>query len=162
MPGSGSAEEACVKSREWVGGLFWLIVGLVLSIWSSHYRVGNIIKPGPGFFPLGLGLLLILFALILIVKQTRKTSAVPQTPSFVPGGWRRVAYVVSILLVSTFAFEHLGVLVTFFLLVIFTMRWAGSQTWRRSLLTGIFSVLGIYLVFVVVLKQQLPCGFLGM
>ena len=150
-----------MKYREWIGGLFWLIVGLVLSIWSSHYRVGNIIKPGPGFFPLGLGLLLILCSLLLIFRQMRKISTLQQTPSFVPGGWKKVAYVVFILLVSTFVFEHLGVLITFFLLVIFTMRWVGSQNWKRTLFTALFSTLGIYLVFVFVLKQQLPRGLLG-
>ena len=150
-----------MKYREWIGGLFWLIVGLVLTIWSSQYRVGNVIKPGPGFFPLGLGLLLILFSLFLILKQMRKTFTMPQASSFVSGGWRKVAYVVSILLVATFVFEHLGVLITFFLLVICTMRGAASQSWRRTLFTALISVLGIYLVFVVALKQQLPRGFLG-
>lgn len=150
-----------MKYKGWIGGFFWLIVGVVLSIWSSHYRVGNIIKPGPGFFPLGLGFLLILFSLLLLLGQLRKLSTLQQTPSFVPGGWKKVAYVVSILLVSTFVFEHLGVLITFFLLVIFTMRWAGSQSWRRTLFTALFSTLGIYFVFVLVLKQQLPRGLLG-
>lgn len=150
-----------MKYREWISGFFWLLVGVVLVGWSSSYRVGTIIKPGPGFFPLGVGLLLIVFSVYLLLKESRRRSPGKKLPSFSPGGWKKVACAVLILIFSVLFFERLGVLITFFLLVVLTMRWAGMQSWRRTLITALCSSVGVYLVFVLILKQQLPRGPLG-
>jgi hypothetical protein len=150
-----------MKYREWISGFFWLAVGVFLTVWSNGYRVGTIIKPGPGFFPLGVGLLLILFSLVLLIKEGRRRSPKTGLPPFAPGGWKKVACTVIILVASVVFFERLGFLITFFLLVVSTMRWAGSQTWKRTLVTALCSSLGVYLVFVLMLKQQLPRGPFG-
>jgi hypothetical protein len=150
-----------MKCREWISGFFWLAVGVFLTVWSSGYRIGTIIKPGPGFFPLGVGALLILFSLFLLIKEARRRSPETGLPPFAPGGWKKVAGTIFILVASVVVFDRLGFLITFFLLVVSTMRWAGAQTWKRTLATALFSSLGIYLVFVLMLKQQLPRGPFG-
>lgn len=58
-------------------------------------------------------------------------------------------------------FEQIGAMLTFFLLIVFSMRGAGSRGWGVSLLTAVLSTCGIYVLFVLLLKQQLPVGFLG-
>jgi hypothetical protein len=77
------------------------------------------------------------------------------------GGWKKVVYTVSIMLLGTFLFEPLGYLLTFFLLLILLIRGAGPQRWRTTLLIAFFSALSVYLIFVLLLKQQLPKGLLG-
>ena len=42
------------------------------------------------------------------------------------------------------------------------MAGAGLQSWKRILLVAFFSALGVYLVFVLLLQQPLPRGFLGL
>jgi hypothetical protein len=151
-----------MKYAHYIGVIFWLAVGLLLSLWSLSYNIGTLSQPGPGFYPLGLGILLIFFSLILLGQGIRSSPETKKTPPFsVSGGWKRVAYAVLILLLLTFLYERIGYLLTFFLLIMLLMAGAGPQSWRRIILVALFSALGVYLVFVRLLQQPLPRGFLG-
>lgn len=151
-----------MKYAHFTSAIFWLAVGLLLSLWSLSYNIGTLTQPGPGFYPLGLGILLILFSLILLVQGIRSSPTTKKVSPFsVSGGWKKVAYAVLVLLLLTFFFETIGYLLTFFLLIMLLMAGAGMQSWKRILLTAFFSALGVYLVFVLLLKQPLPRGFLG-
>lgn len=152
-----------MQYRDLISGLFWLVMGIILSIWSTEYQFGNITQPGPGFLPLILGLLLILSSLTLLF-MARKSLHTAQTtsPSPTGDGWKKVAYTVLVLVATAIFFEKIGYLLTFFLLIILLMRGAADrQSWKMTLLVAFFSVLGVYLVFVLLLGQQLPRGLLG-
>ena len=151
-----------MKCTDLVSGLFWLMIGLLLSVWALTYQIGSFIQPGPGFLPLGLGLLLIFLSSILLLVQGKKASPVKQRePSSLFTGWRRLAYTVLVLLVTIFLFEQIGYLFTVFLLVFFSMLVTGPRNWRTPLIVALCSALGIYVVFVLLLKQELPRGPLG-
>ena len=149
-----------MKYSDFISGIFWLIVGLLLSIWSLSYRIGSIINPGPGFWPLGLGLLLIFLSLILL-WQAKKSSSVKQkgTSAFFPGVWKK-AYTVLILLLATFFFETIGYLLTIFLLIFSLMLGQELQNWKKFLFIALFTTVGVYIIFVLILRQPLPRGFL--
>jgi hypothetical protein len=150
------------KKKDLIAGLFWLGIGLLLSIWSMSYPIGTLIQPGPGFLALALGILLILLSLIVLVRAIASSFAVREAPLSSPfGGWKKIAFTVLVLILGAFFFERVGYLLTFFLLVIFLMRGAGSQSWKKIFLVAFCSVLGIYLVFVLLLEQPLPLGILG-
>ena len=151
-----------MRSPDFFSGIFWLCFGLLLSLWSTCYQIGSVIQPGAGFLPLILGLLLILLSILLLVKAKGASRATKMpASSSLPGGWKKVIYTVFIMLLATFLFEFLGYLLTFFLLLILLMQGAGPQRWRTTLLIAFFSALSVYLIFVLLLKQQLPKGFLG-
>ena len=151
-----------MKSSNLVSVIFWLVVGLLLSFWSTLYQIGSLTQPGPGFYPLGLGILLIFFSLILLGQGIRLSQTTKKVSPFsISGDWKRVGYVVLVLLLLTFFFETIGYLSTFFLLIMLLMAGAGLRNWKRILLVAFFSALGVYLVFVLLLQQPLPRGFLG-
>ena len=105
---------------------------------------------------------MILLSILLLVKAKGASRATKMpASSSLPGGWKKVAYTVSIMLLATFLFEFLGYLLTFFLLLILLMRGTGPQKWRTTLLVSSFSAFIIYLIFVLLLKQPLPKGLLG-
>ena len=153
-----------MKHRDAVSGLFWLVIGLGLSIWSlTSYEVGRLTQPGPGYLPLALGIILILLSLILLVGQMKKASGTRQAVVSAPhsGGWKKVVYTVLLLIVAAFFFEEVGYLLTFFFLILLLMKGAEPQSWKRILLTALLTTLGVYIVFVLLLEQPLPRGFLG-
>jgi hypothetical protein len=153
-----------MKHRETVSELFWLVIGIGFSIWAlMSYEVGSLTKPGPGFLPLALGIILILLSLILLVGQIKKAPDIEQTtlPVSGSGGWKKVVYTILILLVAAFFFERVGYLLTFFFLMVLLMKGVERQSWRRILLTALLTMAGVYVVFILLLKQQLPLGFLG-
>lgn len=150
------------KYTDFISGIFWLGIGILLSIWSTSYQIGSLLQPGPGFLALALGLLLILLSLILVGKGIKSSLAAQTGPTaFLFGGWKKVAYTVLILVLGAFFFETIGYLLTFFLLIMLLMRGAGPQSWKKILLMAFCSALGVYLVFVLLLKQPLPRGLLG-
>ena len=137
-------------------------MGLLLSVWSTRYPIGTLTQPGPGFFPLGLGLLLTLLSINLLL-QARKSSLVPQTlpSSSLKGEWKKVAYTLLTMFLATLLFARIGYLLTIFLMITFLMYGGGSRNWRTILLVAFSSVAGVYLVFVLLLKQLYPRGLLG-
>jgi putative tricarboxylic transport membrane protein len=147
--------------NDFVAVTFWLIIGLSFSIWSTTYPIGNLYRPGPGFVPLILGILLIFLSLLLFKNAKRSRSLPKVTFSSFPGGLKKVACTALILILAAFLFERIGYLFTIFLLVAFLMRAVEPQSWRATLITAFSAALAIYLVFDLLLKQPLPRGPLG-
>src|SRR4030042_4379621 len=144
-----------------VAATFWLVVGLLFSILSTTFSIGNLYRPGPGFVPLILGILLIFFSLILF-RNSKRSRSLPKVAFFLsPGRWKKVTYTVLILILAAFLVETIGYLFTIFLMVAFLMRAVEPQSWRATLLTAFSAALAIYLVFDLLLKQPLPRGPLG-
>jgi hypothetical protein len=145
-------------------GVFWLAIGLFLAICSTSYEIGSLLQPGPGSYPLLLGLLLIALSLKLLLSdrlQKHSSDKENTSPLSTSAGWKRVLVIVLILIVAAFCFETIGYLLTFFFMVMFLMISARSKNWRQILLTSFLSALGVYLVFVLLLKQPLPIGRIG-
>jgi putative tricarboxylic transport membrane protein len=149
-----------VKKRELISSLFWLAVGLVLAVLSATYPIGSLGQPGPGFLPLGLGLLLILFSLVLLMRAV-KLQAKGEKERLFPSGVMRIAAVVVILIAAIIAFEPLGYLLTFVLLGVLLTLVTGWMRLRGSIVFAVLAVAGIYVIFVWLLKQPLPTGVLG-
>jgi putative tricarboxylic transport membrane protein len=153
--------KAQMKNRDLISGMFWLVLGISISIWSTRYQIGNLVKPGTGFFPFTLGLLLILLSLILL-RQAIISSLFKETEArfFVPDGWKKVTYTVLVLLLAIFLFERIGYLLTTFFLIFFLMVGTKSRSWGRIIFIALITVMGVYLVFVLLLGQPFPRGLL--
>lgn len=151
-----------MKRREVLGGLFWLVAGLYLTYLSATTcPIGQISQPGPGFLPLGLGILLSLFSLVILGKALRLPPGKAGEPRLFSGHWLRVVLAVAVLLAAIFLFEPVGYLITFLGLGLLLTVLSGVMSWKGSLLFAALSVAGIYVIFVWLLKQPLPTGFLG-
>jgi len=153
-----------MKHPDLLSAIFWLALGLLLTFWSSAYSFGEVNRPGPGFFPFCLGILLILLATLLLAKTLKASSVSIKSASAAVmfGEWKRVALIVVILLIASFVFEQLGYLITLFAMVLFSMRGGGgSQSWKKIFLVSALATVSVYLVFVLLLKQLLPTGILG-
>ena len=152
-----------IKNPDLISGIFWGTCGFLFSIWSFTYQFWSLNQPGPGLFPLLLGILLIFLSFLLLLGQVKKhlPNKEKTVPFSMPGGWRKVAYTVFVLLLAIFLFEKIGYLLTFFLLIISLMIVEKLKSWKIVLLLALFSSLGVYFVFVLLLKQDLPRGLFG-
>jgi len=150
-----------MKYSEIIGGIFWLLLGIIFTILATGYQIGSVTQPGPGFLPLGVGLLLIVFSLVILgqgLNSLKNIKAV--VPFSKPGGLKKVAYIVLLLLVLGFFFEEIGLLITVFLLLTLSMLVAELKSWKKIIFLGLVTTLGVYILFVLLLSQQLPRGFL--
>jgi len=63
-------------SKDFWGGLSLIAVGAAAVILARDYPFGSALRMGPGYFPIMLGGLLILFGLYLVVQGVRASEAI--------------------------------------------------------------------------------------
>lgn len=145
--------------------IFWIILGLTISIWSATFPFGGMEDPGPAYFPLGAGLIIIVFGVVMFFQTTKRKESDPLKPSrpLIPhrAAVMRVLFCLVGMSLATALFEILGFVLTMFLMILFMMRTIEPQKWRTALFYSLISALGSLFVFKVLLKTSLPSGFLG-
>jgi putative tricarboxylic transport membrane protein len=148
--------------RDFLSGLFWLFLGIALCISSSTYEVGTLTEPKTGFMPLALGLVLIALSFVVVIGAIRlRKEALRKRVVMFTGSWKKSAWTLLVLLATGIFFEELGYLIAFFILSLTLMFIAGLKDWKRLTLIAFCTAIGIYVCFVLLLKQPLPTGLLG-
>ena len=131
----------------------------VISVAAKLAYVSEV-GPGPGFFPLWLGIGLVLFAFGLMFASLSKSGAKAKVDSSWKGSRRALAgwsaLMVAIALLGTIGFALTFVVLTIFLIVALD---------RRPVLLAVGVAIGLalafQLIFVVALDVSLPKGFWG-
>ncbi len=144
-----------------VAAIFFLIVGGFFAIYARSVDVGTWSEPGPGFLPFWAGIVMAVMAAALIVGSFRTKGAA--MPSFFPesNSWKRVVATFASLVAYAFSLQYLGFTLTTFLFVAFLVKFIFPQTWTRALVVAVLSSLATRILFVDLLKTQLPAGFVG-
>lgn len=128
---------------------------VVWEAWDWPYLTKD--GPGPGFFPLWIGIALIGLSGALIVTQVmdvargaaEKTKWSGSASAF--AGW-------AALMVAAALLEPLGFVVTLLLLVVFIVVAIFRRSVAAALTVGVGSALGFWVIFVKLLRVQLPAG----
>lgn len=138
--------------QDLVGGLLSVALGAFALFEASRYPMGSLLRMGPGFFPSGVAILIILLGLVLIAASFRsRRSARP-----IEVRLRPVATIAGAILLFALLLERVGV-VPATLVLVFVSSLAEPQ-WR-PLRAGVLALaIGalVYLIFIVVLQIPLP------
>ena len=105
-----------MKKRDAVTAIFWIILGLTISIWSATFPFGSWEAPGPAIFPLACGLILIFLGRYPVLPSRKQNEERP-TETFVPliphgAAFIRVALSLGGMLLSAVFLELLGFVLT--------------------------------------------------
>lgn len=143
-----------------ISGFIVFFLAVVIFWEGRKISIGGIHSPGPGFFPILVAALLLVFSLFLIIpKRKRENEGQP------PLAWstvlRRLVPVLAVLLAYFFLLEYLGFLVTGFLLMTFLFAEVGSLRWYGAVPWAFISIGLAYLLFGVLMHSNLPRGVLG-
>lgn len=135
-----------------------LLLGLYLVYEALHLKFGSITRPGPGFYPTVLAVLLVGVAGALLLQALRPKNGV-LTVAF---GARTRHIGITAAAIASYAavLEALGFLMCTFVLVVALLIGIGKVPWRRSLLVAAIGTVSIYAVFTQ-LGIPLPKGVLG-
>lgn len=137
--------------KDFWSGVLFMVVGIAAILLSSRYPMGSAARMGPGYFPRGLGgLLMFLGALVLIRGLRIDGEAVPR---FVV---RPLVFVLVTVVVFGIVVPYTGVLLGTVGLIFITSMASPEFRWKEALLAGVLLAALAVAVFIVGLKLQLP------
>ena len=59
------------SKKDFLGGALMLVLGLATAMQAATYDIGSLRRMGPGFFPLSLGIILMIVGVLIIVTAKR-------------------------------------------------------------------------------------------
>ncbi len=151
-----------IKSqKDFWAGLMFVVVGLGFTAGATNYSFGTSARPGPGYFPFGLGLILAaLGALILFKSLTLETEGGDRVGGI---GWRPLGIIVGSMVLFGFLLPWLGMFLALPILVI-TSALAGDEFhWGEAIVNSIVLTIFSWAVFIWGLNLVIPLwpSFIG-
>lgn len=137
--------------------LFWLVIGVSVTLASIKLGIGRLSNPGAGFMSFYAGLLLIVLSLLLAVLKIRKGKPkLSSTLSLSIGKSLIIAFcslVGFVLILKT-----LGYLISIGLFVFVLFKTTAPKKWLNPLFWAIGVSFATYFLFSVLLKCNFPQG----
>jgi hypothetical protein len=144
-----------IKSeKDFWAGLMFLVTGIAFAWGATAYNFGSSARPGPGYFPFGLGIILALIgALILFESLTIEVEGGEKI-----GPWPVKQGVVILAAVVAFGLllPSLGMAVCLPILIIVSSFASGEFRWREVLLNAVILTIGSWGIFIKGLGLTIP------
>ncbi len=151
-----------MKNPDQYSGIFWVLLGGVITISSFYYGVGSFSTPGPGFITFLAGAILTLLSLVLFISSTKSKRSGQSLRSLWEGRQTGKAfYILGLLVAYMFLMTPLGFLLSTFLLLIFLFRVQATYSVMKVIFLSAGSTIVSMIIFDLWLGVQLPRGFMG-
>jgi len=150
-----------MKKKDLIPAFFWM--GLSIAVVFSSYRlqVGTLRNPGPGLMPFLLGILLFLCSIPVLVRALliiKRDTQQEEERIWSGVDFKKLILVLFSLVCYALILERIGFAIATFLLLVVLFKVIGSRRWPFALMTSVIVVLLSYLLFVVLLKIEMPSG----
>lgn len=128
-------------------GLMFMGIGAFFAIMSLiNYQIGTAARMGPGYFPLFLGVLLLILGTIITISGLRgEYSKENDVEKF---DWDLLVIFLGSIFLAALMLDHLGLYISIVSLVIFSSLASYEFSFKVSLITAIFMVVFCYFAFV--------------
>jgi uncharacterized membrane protein YhhN len=153
---------ALKNSPDFFSGLVFCAVGGAFAWGATGYEVGSAAQMGPGYFPLMLGVLLVILGAAITVKSLVSTPSHRQKMG--AWAWRPLLCIVlanvlfGVLLVGlpSLGLPAMGMWVAIVVMTVVASMARKGFSWKEALVQGVVLAVGSYLVFVLGLNLQFP------
>lgn len=144
-----------IKSqKDFWSGLMFLAVGIGFAWGATNYSFGVAARPGPAYFPFGLGILLAVLGAFIIFE-----ALVVETEDGEPIGkwaWKPLITIVVAVCVFGLLLPRLGMAVSLPILIAIASFASDEFNWKDVLISAVVLTAGSWLIFIVGLKLVLP------
>lgn len=144
-----------IKSQKdfWAGMMF-LATGLGFAWGATFYSFGSSARPGPGYFPFGLGIILALLgAFTLFEALTIETDDGEPVGGF---AWKPLATIIVSVVLFGLLLPRLGMALTIPILVFISSLAGDEFHWRDALINSVVLTVGSWAIFILGLKLVIP------
>lgn len=144
-----------VKSqRDFWSGLMFLGIGAAFAWGATMYSFGSSARPGPGYFPFGLGVLLAILGAVMLFKAL--TIEVEGGDPIGSVAWKPLLYIVCTVAVFGWTLPHLGMFLALPILVVIAARAGDEFHWGEVLANAALLTVGSWVIFIYGLKLTIP------
>jgi Tripartite tricarboxylate transporter TctB family len=127
-------------------------------MWESRQLpLGTFHQPGPGYVPVVLASLLLIFGLCIAVTARNA----PPLSSISWTEWRHALAILAACSFAVFAIERFGYRLTVLLILVFLVKFMENRGWIVSLVFAFSLAFGSFFLFYTILRVPLPQGPLG-
>jgi len=144
-----------IKSqRDFWSVLMFLVAGVVFAVGATNYSMGSSARPGHGYFPLLLSIIMAIIGAIVLFKALVIESEGGDRIGAV--AWRPLLVIVASIAVFALIIDRLGMIVTVPVLIAMSSLAGDEFRWRGVIVSAAVLTVGSWLVFVWGLKLTIP------
>ena len=144
-----------IKSqKDFWSGLMFVVIGIGFAWGATNYNFGSSARPGPGFFPLGLGLLMAVLGAVVLFK-----ALVVETEDGDPiGAWAYRPLLIIMASVGLFGYTLplLGMAVALPIMIVMCSLAGDEFHWKDALISVLVLTVGSWFIFIYGLKLVIP------
>ena len=148
-------------------GHAWIMIGVGICVYAYKMGLGSFHEPGVGFVAFATGLFLMLMGVLIVIERRRSPKRNVKDgerevrnsgASLLGSSAFKLAYAVVLLLVYGVLLDHLGYVLTTFLVMFGLFYDPGRRLFRLALVAAFLCAGMTYVVFELWLHSQLPRG----
>ncbi len=144
-----------IKSqKDFWSGLMFVATGIGFAWGATNYNFGSSARPGPGFFPMGLGLLMAILGAVVLFK-----ALVVETEDGEPvGAWAFRPLLIVMASVGLFGYTLplLGMAVALPIMIVMCSLAGDEFHWKDALISVVVLTAGSWAIFIYGLKLVIP------
>ncbi|MCL5024046.1 MAG: tripartite tricarboxylate transporter TctB family protein [Nitrospirae bacterium] len=164
-----------------ISAIVFLLVSMWVALESKGLGMGTLSEPGPGFYPFGISVLLLVFSLLLIIQsliklflkndqeqeEQKEGEKIVFSEGLQDAGFgfekdkiKRVGGAALLLLVGSLLLDTLGFVLCMFLVVFVLVKIIERESLRFSTIIALCASVLPYVIFDKLVGMQLPQGIL--
>jgi hypothetical protein len=150
-----------MKGYDRGSSLFWMFLSAYVCIASLRMGIGTLRNPGMGFMTLGAAGILGILSLVLFAGSFFRGKRDEPGPAFSGILWKRILFVVIVIIGYAKFLPDLGYLISTFLLVSSLFLILKGTRWWWALSLSLVTTFFTYYIFAMCLNCQFPRGPFG-
>jgi Tripartite tricarboxylate transporter TctB family len=144
-----------IKSqRDFWAGLLFIVLGAGFAWGATLYSFGSSARPGPAYFPFGLGVLLALLGAAILFKAVTVDTA--DGEPFGDVAWRPLLIITCAVLLFAILLPRAGMVISLPVLVIVSALGSKEFTWTAAIVSSVVLTIFSWLVFIKGLGLTIP------
>jgi Tripartite tricarboxylate transporter TctB family len=144
-----------IKSqKDFWSGLMFVATGLGFAAGATNYSFGTSARPGPGYFPFGLGILLALLGAAVLFKSLTIETEGGDPIGAIP--WRPLGLITLAVVVFGLALPKLGMIISLPILILIASLAGDEFRIKEVLINIVVLTLGSWAIFIKGLSLVIP------
>ena len=144
-----------IKSeKDFWSGLMFILVGVAFAWGATTYSFGSSARPGPAYFPFGLGVLMALLGGMILFKAL--TFEVEGGDKIGAWAWKPLIMITATVAIFGWTLPHLGMVISLPILVCVAALAGDEFHWKDALISSVILTAGSWFIFIWGLKLTIP------